>query len=44
MILAFIRLTQVNTDDIIAFNNHPDVLRHMPLGRPDFNRESPTLT
>ncbi len=44
MTLAFIRLTQVNTDDIIAFNNHPDVLRHMPLGRPDFNRESPTLT
>ncbi|CAD6048654.1 Uncharacterised protein [Escherichia coli] len=44
MTLEFIRLTQVNTDDIIAFNNHPDVLCPVPLGRPDFNRESPTLT
>lgn len=39
MTLEFIKLTQVNTDDIIALNNHPDVLRHMPLGRPDFNHQ-----
>jgi RimJ/RimL family protein N-acetyltransferase len=39
MNLEFRKLTQVNPDDIIALNNHPDVLRHMPLGAPDFDRQ-----
>ncbi|HCM62040.1 MAG TPA: N-acetyltransferase [Morganella sp. (in: Bacteria)] len=37
MILEFKRLTEVNVSNIITLNNHPDVLRHMPLGSPDFN-------
>ena len=37
LILEFKRLTEVNVSNIITLNNHPDVLRHMPLGSPDFN-------
>ncbi len=39
MHLEFKRLTQVSLDSIIELNNHPLVLRQMPLGSPDFDRE-----
>ena len=39
MNLEFKHLTQICIDDIIELNNHPDVLRLMPLGSPDFDRE-----
>ncbi|MHC6226140.1 GNAT family N-acetyltransferase [Pseudomonas sp. X10] len=35
--LQFKRLSEVSTADIINLNNHPDVLRQMPLGSPDFD-------
>jgi ribosomal-protein-alanine N-acetyltransferase len=37
MNLEFKRLTAVDSQDIIALNNHPEVLRQMPLGTPDFD-------
>lgn len=37
MNLEFKRLTAVDSQDIIALNNHPEVLRQMPLGSPDFD-------
>ena len=37
MQLHFRHLSDVSTEDIIALNNNPDVLRQMPLGRPDFD-------
>lgn len=39
MHLEFIKLTQVNPSDIVELNNHPAVLRQMPLGSPDFTIE-----
>ncbi|MDR0218793.1 MAG: GNAT family N-acetyltransferase [Enterobacteriaceae bacterium] len=39
MNLEFKHLTQVSLDDIIELNNHPQVLRLMPLGSPNFDRE-----
>ncbi|MEZ0196176.1 GNAT family N-acetyltransferase [Pseudomonas qingdaonensis] len=37
--LTFRHLSDVSTDDIMALNNNPDVLRQMPLGRPDFDEK-----
>lgn len=37
MNLEFKRLTEVEPQDIISLNNHPEVLRQMPLGSPDFD-------
>lgn len=37
MNLEFKRLTAVDSQDIIALNNHPEVLRQMPLGSPNFD-------
>lgn len=37
MQLHFRRLSDAAIADIIALNNNPDVLRQMPLGRPDFD-------
>ncbi len=37
MTLEFKRLTEVGVDEIIALNNHPEVLRQMPLGSADFD-------
>lgn len=37
MDLEFKRLTEASLQDIISLNNHPDVLRQMPLGSPDFD-------
>lgn len=37
MQLHFRRLSDAPIADIIALNNNPDVLRQMPLGRPDFD-------
>lgn len=37
MDLQFKRLNEVSSADIIALNNNPEVLRQMPLGRPDFD-------
>ncbi|KDO00863.1 GNAT family N-acetyltransferase [Pseudomonas donghuensis] len=37
MDLQFKRLSEISSADIIELNNNPDVLRHMPLGRPDFD-------
>jgi len=36
MQIHFRRLSDVSTKDIIALNKNPDVLRHIPLGRPAF--------
>ncbi|MGF6592034.1 GNAT family N-acetyltransferase [Pseudomonas sp. 2835] len=37
MDLQFKRLGEISSTDIIDLNNNPRVLRHMPLGRPDFD-------
>ncbi|MDC9622527.1 GNAT family N-acetyltransferase [Xenorhabdus sp. XENO-7] len=39
MKLEFKHLTQINIDDIIVLHNHPEVLRQMPLGSPNFDHE-----
>ncbi|PHM53528.1 hypothetical protein [Xenorhabdus hominickii] len=38
MNLEFKHLAQISLDDIIELNNHPEVLRLMPLGSPNFDR------
>ena len=42
MQLHFRHLSDVSTEDIIALNNNPDVLRQMPLGRPNFDESKCT--
>ncbi|ROL64630.1 GNAT family N-acetyltransferase [Pseudomonas vranovensis] len=37
MDLQFKQLSEISSADIIELNNNPRVLRHMPLGRPDFD-------
>ncbi|UVL63547.1 GNAT family N-acetyltransferase [Pseudomonas sp. B21-032] len=37
MDLQFKRLSEISSADIIELNNNSRVLRHMPLGRPDFD-------
>ncbi len=37
MTLEFKRLTEVDLMDIVSLNNHPDVLRQMPLGSANFD-------
>lgn len=37
MNLEFKRLTEVGLQDVISLNNHPEVLRQMPLGSPNFD-------
>lgn len=39
MQLEFKKLTEIEPSKIVELNNHPEVLRHMPLGSPDFNIE-----
>nr|ELR5111250.1 GNAT family N-acetyltransferase [Providencia stuartii] len=39
MQLEFKRLIDIAPSDIAELNNHPEVLRHMPLGSPNFDIE-----
>lgn len=39
MQLEFKRLTQIQIGDIIELNNHPKVLKQMPLGSPNFSEK-----